>query len=170
MPGTTCLQQKTTHPTQSKQLLSEWQPSHQNNSWECSTFCSFVFRNVLAEYLPDWPDPSRVIFSAALGRIKAGCCFKLDPVLHTVTNTEDHNLITYTAKLGQNKPYDIKMIISTNKLKVISSSGVQNINIKEIKKLTPTISMVTNTHIISTFPIHKDTHTHTHTHTHTQKT
>jgi len=40
-----------------------------------------------------------------------------------VTNTEDHSLITYTAKFGQNKPYDIKMIISTNKLKVLSSSG-----------------------------------------------
>lgn len=78
---------------------------------------------MLAEYLPDWPDPSRAIFSAALGRIKVGCCFKLDPVLHRVTNTEDHSLITYTAKFGQNKPYDIKMIISTNKLKVLSSSG-----------------------------------------------
>jgi len=51
-----------------------------------------------------------------------------------VTNTEDHNLITHIAKFGQNKPYDIKMIISTNKLKVISSSGVQNIKIKQIKK------------------------------------
>jgi hypothetical protein len=77
-----------------------------------------------------------------------------------VTNTEDQNLIICTAKIGQKKPYDIKMIFTTNKLKIKSSSGVQNIKIKEIKKLTLTTSMVINTHIISTFPIYKDEHSH----------
>jgi hypothetical protein len=73
-----------------------------------------------------------------------------------VTNTEDQNLIICTAKIGQNKPYNIKMIFTTNKLKIKSSSGVQNIKVKEIKKLIFTTSMVINTHSISTFPVYKE--------------
>lgn len=89
---------ETTYKGKSKQPLSDYQPVIPEQFTKCWTLsaCPLLFfcslGNVLAGNVPDWPDPSWVIFSAALGRIKVRCCFKLDQPLHRVTNIQRHIL------------------------------------------------------------------------------